>query len=136
MLIVFIVVIEDIFPIDVSEERMVHDFLDASTSAESVRRVLLEEALDQIKARTGELLQGQRLPQDVLLHLVLVIVVVRWQARDQLIKQNTQTVIVNRAIVWHVLKDLGAKVLWTPANSLRLAILREVLLRKAKVGQL
>ena len=41
--------------------------------------------------------------KDVVLHLLLVVVVVWWQAGNQLVEKHTQAVEVNRTVVWRVL---------------------------------
>ena len=60
--------------------------------------------------------------------MILVVVVIRWQAGDELIQENTQAVEVDGPIVRQVLKYFGAEVLGTAADCLRLAVFCEVLL--------
>ena len=50
LLIVLVIVIENILPIEIGEERVVDDLLDSVTGTYSIGRVLLKQAADQVAA--------------------------------------------------------------------------------------
>lgn len=75
------------------------------------------------------------LGDDVLLHLSLVWVIVRWQPSNQFIEQHAQAVEIQRPSIGLIEQQFWAKIFRTAAYGLGLIEFGEVFLRKSKVSE-
>jgi len=79
---------------------MVFYFLYASSTPKSLGRIYSQQTLNQIpEGISKDRWDFGRLFPDVLVHLNLVLVVMRWQPNNHFKKQNSQRIVVDRVTI-------------------------------------
>lgn len=137
LLLVLVATTVHFLPIDVGKELVILDILDTIPRSQSLPWILVQKPFDQVKCITGPNLEvGKLCRNDVLMHLIFIIVEEWRQTSQHLMKKHSQTVEVKCAAVPLIQQNLRGVVLWTSTESDCLIILMEVLLGQSEVCQL